>query len=35
MTALIHAFAALVIPVIALSFIVSWKEIRQISYSFT
>ncbi|WGE84373.1 L-lactate permease [Actinobacillus equuli] len=29
MTALIHAFAALVIPVIALSFIVSWKEIRQ------
>ncbi|EFL77978.1 putative L-lactate permease [Actinobacillus pleuropneumoniae serovar 6 str. Femo] len=29
MTALIHAFAALVIPVIALSFIVTWKEIRQ------
>lgn len=29
MSALIHAFAALVIPVIALSFIVSWKEIRQ------
>lgn len=29
MTALIHSFAALVIPVIALSFIVSWKEIRQ------
>ncbi|WGE34436.1 L-lactate permease [Actinobacillus genomosp. 1] len=29
MTALIHSFAALVIPVMALSFIVSWKEIRQ------
>ncbi|WP_009875175.1 L-lactate permease, partial [Actinobacillus pleuropneumoniae] len=29
MTALIHAFAALVIPVIALSLIVTWKEIRQ------
>ncbi|MBN6709935.1 L-lactate permease [Haemophilus haemoglobinophilus] len=29
MTALIHAFAALVIPVIALSFIVSVKEIRR------
>ncbi len=29
MTATIHSFAALIIPVIALSFIVSWKEIRQ------
>ncbi|WGE70529.1 L-lactate permease [Actinobacillus equuli subsp. haemolyticus] len=29
MTALIHSFAALVIPVIALSFIATWKEIRQ------
>ena len=29
MTATIHAFAALVIPVMALSFIVTWKEIRQ------
>ncbi|WP_150538392.1 L-lactate permease [Actinobacillus vicugnae] len=29
MTALIHAFAALVIPVMALSFIATWKEIRQ------
>lgn len=29
MTALIHAFAALVIPVMALSFIVTWREIRQ------
>lgn len=29
MTATIHAFAALVIPVIALSFIVTWNEIRK------
>ena len=29
MTAIIHSFAALVIPVIALSFVVTWKEIRQ------
>ncbi|MGQ8820624.1 L-lactate permease [Bibersteinia trehalosi] len=29
MTALIHAFAAVVIPVMALRLIVSWKEIRQ------
>lgn len=29
MTALIHSFAAIVIPVMALRLIVSWKEIRQ------